>query len=171
MSLAIHEDLLRLLAERGEMPAQEFVARVVRKRNDYSDFYGVAAMLHSGLISTDSMSETAGEKQRGTLGPDSQSTAVLLCQLALPRGQSIKLNGCARDSLHSLPLKVFITAQGLFKIEEIDERARVQKEKRFDYAFAVFIAILAAAAGGFATSYFTPPQVNPAPLAAQVTGP
>lgn len=156
MFSAVHEDLLRLLACRGEMPAQELVAKVARKSNDYIDFYGLAAMLHSGYISTDSTIESGSEKRRGTLGLDMQSTAVFLCQLALPQGESFTFNECPRDSCHDLPLKVFITGAGLLKLEELDQRSETKHQKRFDYFFAVFIAILAAVAGGFATSYFTP---------------
>lgn len=156
MLSAVYEDLLRLLASRGEMPAQELVVKVPRNSNDYTDFYGLAAMLHSGYISTDSTTESRGEKRRGTLGLDMQDTAVFLCQLALPRGESFTFNECPRDSLYDFPLKVFITSTGLLKLEELAQRAETKRQKRFDYFFAVFIAILAAVAGGFATSYFTP---------------
>jgi hypothetical protein len=138
------------------MPAQEFVAKVARNRNDYTDFYGLAAMLHSGYISTDSTTEFGGEKRHGTLGLDMQSTAVSLCQLVLPRGESFTFNKCPQDSWHDFPLKVFITGAGLLKLEELDQRAETKRQKRFDYFFAVFIAILAAVSGGLATSYLTP---------------
>lgn len=156
MFSAVHEELLRLIANRGEMPAQELVAKIARVRHDYTDFYGLAAMLHGGYISTDSTTNSGGEKKRGTLGLDTQSTAVSLCQLALPQGQSFTFNNCPRDSWHNFPVKIFITGQGLLKLEELDERAEAKRQKRFDYFFAVFIAILAAVAGGFFTSYFTP---------------
>jgi hypothetical protein len=160
----VHQSLLRLVAERGEIRAQDLVAKVERKNGDYTDFYGLAAMLHAGYITTDSTFESGGEKRRGTLGLDTQGTAVSLCQLALPKGESFTFNECARDSWHDAELKIFITSDGLLKIEELDDRAKNKRQRRFDYIFAVFIAILAAIAGGLATRYFTPqPEVTSAP--------
>ena len=158
MAAAVHENLLRLIANRGEMSAQEFVGKVTRVRGDYTDFYGAAAMLHSGYICTDSTADSRGENIRGILGADTQSTAVCLCQLALPSGGSFTFNECPRDSWHDFPLKIFITGEGLLKLEELDEKAETKTKRRFDYFFAVFIAILAAVLGGLATSYFTPHQ-------------
>ena len=156
----VHENLLRLVAKRGEMRAQDLVAKVARQNDDYTHFYALAAMLHAGYISTDSTIESGGEKKRGVLGLDTQSTAVALCQLALPEGESFTFNECPRDSWHNFPIKFFITSDGLLKLEELDERGDGKRQKRFDYFFAVFIAILAAVVGGFATSYFTPqPQM------------
>ncbi|QNN47484.1 hypothetical protein H9L17_04925 [Thermomonas brevis] len=158
-----YEKLLRLVAGRGEIRAQELVAKVDRKHGNYTDFYTLAAMLHAGYITTDSTFESGGEKRRGTLGLDTQGTAVSLCQLALAKGESFTFNECARDSWHDAELKIFITSAGLLKVEELDERTENKRQKRFDYFFAIFIAILAAIAGGFATSYFTP-QADIAPV-------
>ena len=156
MFKAVNEELLRLVASHGEMSGQEVVSSVARPRNDYTDFYGLAAMLHGGYISTDSTSESGGEKKRGTLGLDTQCTAISLCQLALPPGASFFVNDCPRESWHDFPLKIFITSRGLLKLEELDKEAAIKQQKRRDYYFAIFIAILAAVVGGFATSYFTP---------------
>ena len=158
MFKAVNEELLRLLALHGEMPARDFLLRVKRVRNDYTDFYGVAAMLHAGYLATDSSSEQRGEKIRGTLGFDAQDTCVSLCQIALPRGESFTFNDCPRDSWQDFPVKIFITSNGLLKLEELDQRAASDRQKRIDYIFAIAIAILAAIAGGFFTSYFSPPQ-------------
>ena len=157
----VHESLLRLIAKCGEMRAQDLVAKVARNKGDYTDFYGLAAMLHAGYLATDSTTESSGEKRRGTLGLDAQSTAVSLCQLALPKGESFTFNDCPRDSWHDFALNFFITSQGILKLEELDERADSKRQKRFDYFFAVFIAILAAVAGGLATSYFVPQSQSP----------
>jgi hypothetical protein len=150
----VHETVLRFVAEHGEVRVQDLVAKVLRRRGDYTDLFGVAAMLHAGYIFTDSTSDSQGERKRGTLGMDTRGTAVSLCQIALPKGESSMLNGCLRESWCSFPVKVFITSQGLLKLEEIDARVASTRQKRFDYVFAVFIAILAAVAGGLATRYF-----------------
>ena len=74
MAAAVHENLLRLIANRGEMSAQEFVGKVTRVRGDYTDFYGVAAMLHSGYIFTDSTTE--GNRGQTTIKPQSGRYAL-----------------------------------------------------------------------------------------------
>lgn len=160
MFKAVNEELLRLLAKRGEMPAREFLLFVKRVRNDYTDFYGVSAMLHAGYISTDSSTESGGKAVKGTFGFDTQDTSVSLCQLTMAPGESFTFNDCPRDSWHDFPIKIFITSSGLLKLEELDQRADANRQKRFDYLFAFVIAILAAVAGGFFTSYFSPPK-NP----------
>jgi hypothetical protein len=166
MFTAVNEELLRLLATRGEMPARELLLRVKRTRKDYTDFYGVAAMLHAGYLATDSSSEEGGKTIRGTFGFDTQDTSVSLCQLAMAPGESFTFNDCPRDSWHDFPVKIFITSDGLLKLEELDQRAETNRQKRFDYFFAVVIAILAALAGGYFTSYFSQPS-QPAASAAR----
>lgn len=156
MFTAYNEELLKSVATKGEMPIREFLLKVARPRNDYTDFYGVAAMLHGGYISTDTTHRFDGETVRGALGVDTKSTSITLCQIALEPGQSFIENELPRESWHEFPAKIFITALGLLKLEEIHERNSTRTQKRFDYVFAIFIAILAAAAGGIATSYFSP---------------
>jgi hypothetical protein len=157
MFAAYNEELLKSLASKGEMPIREFLLKVNRPRNDYTDFYGVSAMLHGGYISTDTTHLSDGKMVRGTLGIDTKSTSIVLCQIALEPGQSFIENELPRESWHDFSAKVFITTQGLLKLEEINENNSARSQKRFDYVFAIFIAILAAAAGGIATSYFSPP--------------
>lgn len=156
MFTAYNEELLKSVASKGEMPIREFLLKVARTRNDYTDFYGVAAMLHGGYISTDTTHTSDEERVRGALGVDTKSTSITLCQIALEPGQSFIENELPRESWHESPAKIFITALGFLKLEEINERKLNRTQKRFDYFFAVFIAILAAVAGGIATSYFSP---------------
>lgn len=158
MFAAYNEELLRTLATRGEMPIRDFLLQVKRLRNDHTDFYGVAAMLHGGYMSTDTTSESGGEKMRGTLGIDTQSTAVALCQIALEPGQSFTQNDCPRESWHDFTANIFITIQGLLKLEALDENNSNRRKKRFDYFFAVLIAVFAAVSSGLATSYFSSPS-------------
>ena len=155
MFKAVNEDLLRLVASRGEMPARELALLVARQKNDYTDFYGLAAMLQAGYISTDSSAEQSGRKEHGSFGFDTQDIAVSLCQFTLPAGQSFTFNDCARDSWHDFPVKIFITSNGLLKLEELDQRVETRRQRRFDYWFAVAIAILAVIASGYFTSVFS----------------
>lgn len=164
MFKAVNEELLRLLASRGEMPARELVQLVARVQSDYTDFYGLAAMLQAGYMATDSSSEVRGRTERGALGLDTQRTAVSLCQLALAPGEAFTFNDCARESWHDFPVKIFITSNGLLKLEELDQRAESRRQKRRDYWFAVAIAILAAVAGGYFTSVFSSQQPTPASI-------
>lgn len=150
----VNENLLRLIATNGEMSAQDLVTKIDRRKGDYTDFYGLAAMLHAGYISSSSVSEVGGGKSRGTLGFDTQNTAVFLCQLALPKGESFTFNECPRDSAHDLPLQFFITFSGLLKIEELDAHLEIKRQKRRDYFVTALIAIVAAVVGGLASSYF-----------------
>jgi hypothetical protein len=151
-----YEELLRQIAFHGEIPAQEFAVKAARKNNDYTDFYGLAAMLHSGYISTDCKTESGGEETHGTLGKDMQETAVSLCQFALPLGETFTFNECPRKSWQDFPVKVFITGTGLLKIEELNQRTEAKRQKRFDYVVTILIAIFAAIIGGLATNYLTP---------------
>src|SRR5947207_15222760 len=90
------ESLLALLAVRGEMDAQTFLAAVSRPRTDYSDFFQVAALLHAGYIGTDSITEIRGEKIPGRLGATTRDTSIFLCQLMLKPGESFEIDGCPR---------------------------------------------------------------------------
>lgn len=155
MFKAVNEERLRLLASRGEMPARELAVLVDRAKNDYTDFYGLAAMLHAGYMATDASTEQRDRTEHGALGFDTQGIAVSLCQLALPAGQSFVFNDCPRESWHNFPVTIFITSKGLLKLEELDQKAEARRQKRFDYWFAVAIAILAAVASGYFTSVFT----------------
>ena len=158
MFTAANEKLLRLLASRGEMPARELAQLVARTKNDHTDFYGLAALLHAGYMATDSSTEERGRTERGAFGFDTQDTSVSLCQLALEPGQSFTFNDCPRESWHDFPVKIFITSDGLLKLEELDQRAESRRQKRLDYWFAIGIAILAALASGYFTSLFAPTQ-------------
>src|SRR5690348_15573776 len=100
MFKSVNEELLRLLASKGEMPARDLALLVDRKNNDYTDFYGLAAMLQAGYLAIDATTELGGRKEYGTFGFDTQDIAVSLCQLALDRGESFTFNDCPRDSWH-----------------------------------------------------------------------
>ena len=155
MFKAVNEQLLRSLASRGEMPGRDLALLVDRVRHDYTDFYGLAAMLQAGYIATDASTEQQGRTEHGALGFDTQGIAVSLCQLALPAGESFRFNDCPRESWHNFPVKAFITSKGLLKLEELDQLATARRQKRFDYWFAVGIAILAAVATGYFTRLFS----------------
>lgn len=140
----IQYDLLSLLAKEGEMRAQDFLSNVPRKRGDYLDFYAVAGLLHAGYISSDSTVDSGGERKRGTLGLDTLNTSVFLCQLMLPQGESFQFNDCPHDSAHNFPVRIFITADGYLKLEEISEREANRRQKRVDYLISFLVAIVAA---------------------------
>jgi len=134
------------------MPGQELVRLVPRVRNDHTDFYGLAALMHAGYMFADVSAEEHRRIERGPVGNDTQDTAVSLYQLALPVGQSFTFHDVSHESWHDFPVNFFITSNGMLKLEELDQRAEMRKQRRFDYWFAVAIAILAALASSFFTS-------------------
>ena len=154
MDKAITEQLLRLLADRGEMKAQEFLASVPRTRGDYLDFYPVAALLHAGYISTDSTFDSGDKKVEGKLGLNTKDTAVFLCQLMLKPGESFQIDDCPRESAHDFPLKVFITSDGYLRLDELAERKAERVRKRIDYLAALAVAIVAALVSSYLTHHF-----------------
>jgi hypothetical protein len=154
MNRTVTEDLLNVISERGEMPAQEFLKAVPRKRGDYLDFYPAAVLLHAGYVSTDSTTESGGERVKGKLGLNTYDTAVFLCQLMLKPGESFKINDCPRDSAHNFPLKVFITSEGFLRLDELAERRAERVQKRVDYGIALSVAIVAALLSSYLTHLF-----------------
>jgi hypothetical protein len=73
---------------------------------------------------------------------------MIFAQILLPEGESFEINGCTRESWHDFPVKVFSTAKGFLKLEEILEaekrELRERKLKRKDYIMAIFTGVLVA---------------------------
>jgi hypothetical protein len=149
------EPLLKLLAAEGEMKAQDFLTHVKRNRGDYLDFYPIAALLHAGYITTDSVTSTGrGQEVVGKLGGNLQDTAVFLCQLMLPPDESFQINGCLRDSAHNFPVQMFMTAEGYLRLDELEKRRIERKRKRIDYIVSLAIAVLVALLSSYLAHYF-----------------
>ena len=142
------EELMRFLAVRGEMPAQEFLKMVPRTRGDYLDFYPVAALLHAKYISTNSTND------EGKLAPTMQKLAVVLCQLMLPIGESFQIDGCARESWCNFAVNVFITSEGYLRLDELEQRKLERNRKRMDYVVSLVIAIFIAILSSNLANYF-----------------
>lgn len=147
---ALNTELLRILAARGEMPVRELVLRVKRARNDYTDFYGLAALFHAGWIEVDTTEE--GTSPRNWLGSDIQETAQDLCQISLPAGQKFQINGCDRVSWHDFPVTAFLSASGYRKLEEIDLMADDMRRRRKELLLTAAVAVAAALIGAYATA-------------------
>ena len=148
------EDLLRILAKHGEMSAQELLKNVHRSRGDYLDFYPVAALLHGNYIATDSSGERSGQQFQDKLGLNTQETAVFLCQLMLPQGESFQFNNCGRESAAKFPLKMFMTADGYLRLDELDQRRIERNRKRIDYFVSFTVAVIVALLSSYLTHYF-----------------
>jgi hypothetical protein len=148
MTAALNEDVLRHVALVGEIAGRDLVKKVVRSRNNYTDFYGIAAMIHSGYIAADTA-------DGAPFGGDVQETATMLCQLSLAKGESFTFNGCARDSWWDFPVTFFITGPGVLKIEQLDERRASKLQKRKDYIVSALVAILAAVLSSTATHIYS----------------
>ena len=118
------EQLLELLAEKGEMKAQDFLAHAPRPRGDYIDFYPVAALMHAGYIASNSPNNRGGETIKGKLGFNTKDTSVFMCQLLLNTGESFEIDGCPRKSADDFPVKLFITAEGYLRLDELREGNR-----------------------------------------------
>jgi hypothetical protein len=139
------ERLLEILAQEGEMRAQAFLAMVPRSRGDYIDFYPAAALMHAGYISSDSTHDRGNEKIRGKFGFSTQNIAQFMCQLVLPPGETLKIEGFPpRESAHNFPVKVFMTSEGYLRLDELRERRSDRRRKRIDYSIAFVVAIVAA---------------------------
>jgi hypothetical protein len=152
--MRIAEPLLEILAAHGEMTGQEFLKHVERKRGDYLDFYPVAALLHGGYITTDSETTTGTKIAGAKLGVNMQDTAVVLCQLILPPGESFQINKCPRDSWHNFPVKMFMTADGYLRLDELEQRRIERKRKRNDYIVSLAVAVLVALLSSYLAHYF-----------------
>lgn len=149
------EDLLKVLALHGEMKAQEFLSHVARPRRDYIDFYPVAALLQARYIATDAITEHhRGMTITGQLGADSRETALMLCQVMLPPGQSFEVNRVRRESLHNIPMLVFMTAEGYLRLDELEQREMERRRKRIDYFVSFTVAVLVALLSSYLTHYF-----------------
>jgi hypothetical protein len=117
------EQLLEILAEEGEMRAQEFLAMVPRPRGDYIDFYPAAALMDSGYIRSDSRHERGDQKVQGKFGFSTKDIAQYMCQLVLAPGEVLKMEGFPpRDSAHNFPVRVFMTSEGYLRLDELRER-------------------------------------------------
>lgn len=159
------EPLLDLLAAEGEMKAQDFLTHVHRQRGDYLDFYPAAALLHAGYITTDSVTSTGrGTEIEGKLGGNLQDTAVFLCQLVLPPGESFQINNCPRDSAHNFPIKVLMTAEGYLRLDELEQRRVERKRKRTDYIVSLTVAVLVALLSSYLAHYFAMKRTQAEPL-------
>lgn len=159
------EELLQILAEKGEMDAKDFLAKVSRNTGTYIDFFPVAALLHADYIFTDSPeTERGGKKIVGKLGFNTQETAIFLCQLMLPPGESFKINNCDRNSAHNFPLKIFITAEGYLRLDELEQRKTERKQKRIDYIVTFFVAVSVALLSSYLTHYFATKRLQLEPI-------
>jgi hypothetical protein len=151
---SLPEDLLKILGAQGEMKAQEFLKQVPRVRGNYLDFYPVAVLLHARYISTDSTTERSGTKVIGTLGLNAQDTAIFLCQLTLPPGESFQFNNCPRDSAHNFPVTLFMTAEGYLRLDELEQRRVERNRKRNDYIVSLTVAVLVALISSYLAHYY-----------------
>ncbi len=148
MSSMLNEVLLREIAQRGEIGGAELVQKVDRKIGDHTDFYSLAAMVHSGYIG-------ANTADNSRFGDDVQETAVMLRQLSTPRGQSFQFEDLTREGWSDFPITFFITGDGVLKLEQLDEKNAAKLQKRKDYAVSAGVAILAAVLSSTATHVYS----------------
>lgn len=119
------------------MLARDWLADVERTRGSYVDFYPAAALLRAGYVAVNTMGENAGQ-----LGDSMQVTAQCLCQICLKPGESFQIEGCERESWWNSGYVVFLTADGLLKLEELSNRT---SERLWTVGVAVLSAALSAA--------------------------
>jgi hypothetical protein len=148
------EQLLQLLADRGEMNARDFLEVVPRPDRTYVDFYPVAALLHAGYISTDTTVTLGGTKIAGKLGLNTHETSVFLCTLTLKAGETFEVDGAQQNSAHDFDVRIFITSEGYLRLDELAERRAERSRKRIDYLIALGVAIVAALLSSYLTHYF-----------------
>lgn len=137
------------------MRAQEFLALVPRIRGDYMDFYPVAALMQAGYINSDSTHDRGGEKVRGKFGLSTKHSAEFMCQLVLPPGEVLTIEGFPpRESAHDFPVNLFITSEGYLRLDELRERRLDRRTKRIDYLMAFMVAIVVALISSYVAHYF-----------------
>ena len=107
--------LLRVLAERGEMLAEDWLDLVPRKLGDHRDYYQAAALLHANYVGLNT--------DTGRLGDSVQETAQNFRQICMPKSESFEVYGCTRESWRDGSFEVYITETGILKLDEIDEKA------------------------------------------------
>lgn len=146
--------LLELIAEHGEVRGQDLVSHVRRQRGDYTDFYPLAGLMHAGFIACDTTFKPPGQPEiLNSLGPSTQDAAIAFAQLALPAGETIQIEGCARDSWKDFPVRIFLTGPGYLKLDQLREQSEEIARKRRDHWIALGIAIVAAVVSAAATNW------------------
>ncbi len=138
-------ELLKSLAVAGEMPAQEWLRHVPRRLGNYRDFYAAAALLHGRLAQANSVNDG------GLFGETTQQTAEGFCQLMLKPGDSFMVDGCARESWHDFEVAIFITAEGLLRLDELERR---RQDREFAMRLAIGAAIISAVATALLSMVF-----------------
>ncbi|KGM53574.1 hypothetical protein N800_03890 [Lysobacter daejeonensis GH1-9] len=147
MSQAVNGELLRKVATAGEMDGQELIGHVTRKSGTYADFYGLAAMIQSGFIATNT-------EPGMPFGRTTRESAALLYQLGLKPGESFLYGEVPWEAWGAGPVTFFITGAGVLKVEELDSKRSAKRQKRMDYFVSAIVAILAAALSSTATHLY-----------------
>lgn len=133
----LHQQLLQAVSEKREVSLAELLKLVPAETETHLDFYPVAVLIHAGYLQTDtttssgSLDEKNFPDKRGRLGFDTRETALLLFDVS-------------KDSEWANVARIFLTADGNLKLEEIQEREAARLEKRMDYRVSLLIAVLAA---------------------------
>jgi len=133
----LHQHLLQAVSEKHEVSLAELLQLVPADKNTHLDFYPLAVLLHAGYLQTDtttslgSLDEKNFPDKRGRLGFDTRETALLLFDVS-------------KDSKWATEVRVFLTASGNLKLEEIQERQAAIQAKQTDYRMSLLIAVLAA---------------------------
>ena len=148
------EELLRYVARHGEVAADDLVDRVPRPTDTYRDFYPLASLLHSDLLTTDTSFKNGADSGRGTFGVTTQDTASFLNQIAAPQGTTVQFHDMKHESVRGSPISFFMTSAGYARLEQIDRDVSEQRRKTRELVLTILVAVLAAIAGGWASTYF-----------------
>jgi hypothetical protein len=133
----IHQHLLQVVSVKHEIVLSELLTLVPANTKTHLDFYPLAVLLHAGYLQSDTTTSSGAldEKnfpdKRGRLGFDTRETALLLFDVS-------------KDSKWATEVRVFLTASGNLKLEEIQERQAALRAKQTDYRMSLLIAVLAA---------------------------
>jgi len=156
----INRKLLEAVSEKGELEIQDLLKAVPRTTGNYLDFYPLAILLHASYFETDTSTHQGSLSETGKLGFNTKDTAQALYQISLPKGESFIVNKVSRESWCDAEIKVFLTANGAIKLEEIQDKIIAKKEKFRDYRVSLLIAVLAALISSAATFYFSTQSAN-----------
>src|SRR5436189_4481572 len=111
--------------------------------------------MEAGYIAVDGEVTTgAGITVRGKLGADTRESAIMFCQLALPKGESFEIYNCPRESWHDFPCIIFLTAEGYLRLDELERRKTERRRKRMDYFVSLIVAVLVALISSYLTHLY-----------------
>jgi hypothetical protein len=135
-----------MLAPKGSMQIDAWLQHVLRKQQNYHDFFDAAALFHFGYVNTTTLASQG--RAAGQLGDDVDSTAQILCQFMLAPGEKFQTDPYLqpRERWDPAGFRVFVTERGIEKLSEVEHRG-------VDRRLLVLVSVLSALVGAVAAAF------------------